>query len=59
MKPRLDIFALDEETTFAEVLQEITKNGYSRIPVYKENIDAITGVLYVKDLLPHLNKKII
>ncbi len=57
MKPRLDIFALDEETTFADVLQEITKNGYSRIPVYKENIDAITGVLYVKDLLPNLNKK--
>ncbi len=56
MRPRIDIFALSEETTFVEVIDEIVKNGYSRVPVFKENIDDVTGVLYVKDLLPYLNK---
>lgn len=57
MKPRLDIFALSEEAKYADVLQEIIRNGYSRVPVYKDNIDHVTGVLYVKDLLPHLDRK--
>ncbi len=57
MRPRLDIFALDEEMKYPEVLEEIKKNGYSRIPVFSENMDNVLGVLYVKDLLPYLDRK--
>lgn len=57
MRPRMDLFALDIETPFETIIKEIVENGYSRIPVYEENIDNVKGVLYVKDLLPHLNKK--
>jgi putative hemolysin len=56
MRPRIDIFAVNEETSFTRLLTEIIKNGYSRIPVYRDNLDTITGVLYVKDLLPYLNQ---
>ena len=57
MKPRMDIFALNENQSFTEIVPEIIENGYSRIPVYKENIDQVTGILYVKDLLPYIDKK--
>jgi len=57
MRPRIDIFALNEEMKFLEVIEEIKKNGYSRIPVFAENMDAILGVLYVKDLLPYIDRK--
>ena len=57
MKPRIDIFALSDDETYEVVLDKILKNGYSRNPVYHENIDNIVGVLYAKDLLAHLNKK--
>lgn len=57
MQPRIDIFALSDEMSFEEIIPEIINNGFSRIPVYKDNVDTIIGVLYVKDLLPHLNKK--
>lgn len=57
MCPRIDIFALNEEAKFPEVVKEIINNGYSRIPVYKDNVDTITGVLYVKDLLPYIDRK--
>ncbi|RDY59560.1 gliding motility-associated protein GldE [Flagellimonas nanhaiensis] len=57
MRPRIDIFALDEEMKFPEVLEEIKKNGYSRIPVFAENMDNVLGVLYVKDLLPYIERK--
>ncbi|AXT18402.1 gliding motility-associated protein GldE [Flavobacteriaceae bacterium AU392] len=57
MRPRIDIFALDESLKYAEIIPEITKQGYSRIPVYKDSIDTIIGILYVKDLLPHLDRK--
>lgn len=56
MRPRMDIFAVNFEDSFNTIIPEIINNGYSRIPVYKENIDTIVGVLYVKDLLPHLNE---
>ena len=49
MKPRMDIFALNEELTYQEVIPLIIENGYSRIPVFTENIDNIAGILYVKD----------
>ncbi|MDX1601438.1 MAG: gliding motility-associated protein GldE [Salinimicrobium sediminis] len=57
MKPRMDIFALNENQPYSEIIPEIIENGYSRIPVYKENIDNVTGILYVKDLLPFLEEE--
>ncbi|MGA8855376.1 MAG: gliding motility-associated protein GldE [Christiangramia sp.] len=57
MRPRMDIFALNEESPYAEIIPEIISNGYSRIPVYRENVDNVIGILYIKDLLPYLNKK--
>ena len=57
MSPRIDIFALEIEETFAEIFPKIVEKGYSRIPVYEDNIDHIVGVLFVKDLIPHINKK--
>ena len=57
MQPRIDIFALNKEDSFASILEEVTNKGFSRIPVYEDNLDNILGVLYVKDLLPHINKK--
>ena len=57
MKPRTDVFAISDDESYEKVLQKILKNGYSRNPVYHENIDSIIGVLYAKDLLAHLNKK--
>ena len=57
MRPRMDLFALSIDTSFDDILKDIVDHGYSRIPVYEESIDTIKGILYVKDLLPHLNKK--
>jgi len=57
MKSRVDVVALDNTTPFAQVLQVVLSSGYSRIPVYKENFDQIEGILYVKDLLPHIDDK--
>ncbi|AXP80400.1 Magnesium and cobalt efflux protein CorC [Mariniflexile rhizosphaerae] len=57
MRPRIDIFALNIEQKYTEILPEIIKNGYSRIPVFKDNIDSIEGILYVKDLLPYIDRK--
>ena len=56
MKPRIDIFAIPDDSSFTEVLRKIISNGFSRNPVYHENIDEVIGVLYAKDLLPHLTK---
>ena len=57
MKPRIDMFALNIEQDFKEVIAEVTENGYSRIPVYEDNIDNVKGILYIKDLLPYLDQK--
>ncbi|WP_395054246.1 gliding motility-associated protein GldE [Flavobacterium sp.] len=57
MSPRIDIFGLDIDETFAEIYPKIVEKGYSRIPVYQDNIDNIKGVLFIKDLIPHINKK--
>lgn len=57
MHPRIDISAIDETMTYAEVLAFIQENGYSRVPVYHDNIDNITGIIYAKDLLPYLDEK--
>ncbi len=55
MKSRMDVIALDSEVDFKEVINTVVESGYSRIPVYEETFDNIKGVLYVKDLLPHLD----
>ncbi|MGB5369503.1 MAG: gliding motility-associated protein GldE [Flavobacteriaceae bacterium] len=57
MRPRIDIFALNEEMKFLEVIAEIKSHGYSRIPVFSKNMDNVLGVLYVKDLLPYIDRK--
>ncbi len=56
MKSRIDIAAIDINTSFSEVLKIIIRSGYSRIPVFEEQIDKVIGILYIKDLIPHLNK---
>ena len=56
MTSRQDIVDLDIKCSFADVLKCIVENNYSRIPVYQDNTDNIRGVLYIKDLLPHLSK---
>lgn len=56
MSPRIDVFGLEITETFSEIYIKIIEKGYSRIPVYRDNIDQIEGILFVKDLLPHLNK---
>lgn len=56
MTSRQDIVALNINSPFSDVLKSIIENNYSRIPVYQNNDDNIKGVLYIKDLLPHLAK---
>ena len=56
MTSRQDIVALNINSSFSDVLKSIVENNYSRIPVYQNNDDNIKGVLYIKDLLPHLTK---
>ena len=56
MTPRKDIIDLNIQANYNEVLQCILENNYSRIPVYQGNTDNIRGVLYIKDLLPHIGK---
>lgn len=55
MRPRIDITAVEISDNFEKVKQVIIESGYSRIPVYDEDLDNIKGALYVKDLLPHIN----
>ena len=54
MKSRMDITAIDRETDFHELMNQINKTGYSRIPIFTETIDKVDGILYIKDLLPHI-----
>ena len=56
MTSRQDVVDLDFKSTYQEVMQCIVENNYSRIPVYQDNSDNIRGILYIKDLLPHLTK---
>ena len=57
MCPRVDVFALESDMKIIDIIEELKAKGFSRVPVYEENLDKITGVLYVKDLLPHLEKE--
>ena len=54
MCPRIDVFALESNKKILDVIDDLIAKGFSRVPIYKENLDKIIGVLYVKDLLPHL-----
>ena len=56
MQSRVAISAIDKKTSFTEVLQIIIRSGYSRIPVFEDQIDKVLGMLYIKDLIPHLDK---
>ncbi len=57
MCPRIDIFALSESMTMSEIIPKILDEGFSRIPIYSENVDKIKGILYAKDLLPEIENK--
>ncbi|MEF3244709.1 MAG: hemolysin family protein [Caldisericaceae bacterium] len=57
MTPRVDVVAIDIESSLDEILDTITKSGYSRYPVYEEKIDNIIGILYLKDIMKLLVKK--
>ena len=57
MKSRVDVIAIDEQTSFKDVKKLVVSSGYSRIPVYKENFDTILGVIYIKDMLPHIKEE--
>ena len=57
MRPRIDIFALDNSLKYNDILPEVIKHGYSRIPVFQDNVDNVVGVLYAKDLLPFIDRK--
>jgi CBS domain containing-hemolysin-like protein len=52
MVPRVDIVAVEEDASSQEIVDAITEKGHSRLPVYRESIDHIVGILYAKDLLP-------
>ncbi len=56
MKARIDTTAVDVKTTYDKLLEVILSAGYSRIPAYSDSFDKIAGILYIKDLLPHLKK---
>ena len=56
MKARIDVIAIDIKTKLSDVIEIVVDSGYSRIPIYTDNPDNIKGVLYIKDLLPHLHK---
>jgi len=56
MTPRIDVVSFDSSMNYAELQQEIVEHGFSRIPVNEDTFDNVIGVLYVKDLLTHLNK---
>lgn len=57
MRSRIDVTALEENLNFHELMDKINKTGFSRIPVFTETIDTIEGILYIKDVLPHIEEE--
>ena len=57
MRTRLDVSGIESDTSFRDVINKVEEMHYSRLPVYKNNLDEITGILHTKDLLPHLNEE--
>ena len=56
MQPRVQLFAVKVTTPLDQLIELIIENGFSRIPVYDDTLDEIKGILYVKDLLPHIEE---
>ncbi len=56
MCPRIDVVAVDNRSSFSKLLSIIVESGYSRIPIFEETFDKVKGVLYIKDLLPYVDK---
>ena len=56
MKSRVDVTVVDNKSSFSQLINIILESGYSRIPVFEDTFDNVRGVLYIKDLLPHLHK---
>ena len=56
MRARLDISAIADDLLFSELMAQINSSGYSRVPVYRESLDQVEGILYIKDLLPHIHQ---
>lgn len=56
MRPRTEMTAFDQEISFQELLDAIINSGFSRVPVYEETTDRVVGVLYIKDVLPHIDE---
>ncbi len=56
MTPRIEVEAIDKESNFKEVIDFVLEAGYSRIPIFEDSQDNVIGLLYIKDLLPHLNE---
>jgi len=57
MTSRIDVFAIEYNSNFSDILKQVIDSGFSRIPVYVNNLDNIRGVLYIKDILPYFNNK--
>lgn len=57
MTSRVDVFAIEYNTKFEDVIKQAVESGFSRIPVYSDNLDYIKGMLYIKDILPHIDEK--
>ena len=57
MRPRVNMFSVSLETDFDELMTQVVDKGFSRIPVYDKDLDDVKGMLYVKDLLPHIEEK--
>lgn len=57
MRPRTEVVAFDKTLSFPELLQAIVASGFSRVPVYRGSLDRVIGILHIKDVLPHLDRK--
>lgn len=56
MTSRVDVFAIEYDAKFSKVIGDIVESGFSRIPIYEDNLDNIKGILYIKDVLAHINE---
>lgn len=56
MKPRIDVVAVEDDTPFEDLKKVVVDSGYSRIPVYHTSFDGVKGILYVKDLIPYIDR---
>jgi CBS domain containing-hemolysin-like protein len=57
MKTRLDVYGVEDNITYNELLESVKEHNYSRFPVYKEDLDTIVGIIHTKDLIPHLQEE--